>query len=111
MIIGGEKGQVIQNIRQAVMDGDLNRKVELGDPALSAAQRRDVSMRCVQRMATPSYRLRNLCARTMEDIVGWTQNLDTQIVGLENLKGSARRGHRDQQSFQSAGQYHHPKAG
>lgn len=87
MIIGGEKSPVIQNIRQAIADNDLNRKVELGDPALSAAQRRDVSMRCIQRMGTPTYHLRNFCARTMEDMVGWTQNLDTQIVGLEHLKG------------------------
>lgn len=87
MIIGGEKRPVIQNIRQATQDGELNRKVELGDPALSADQRRDVCMRWAQCRQTPSYRLRNFCARALEDVVGWAQNLDTQIVGLEHLKG------------------------
>ena len=42
MIIGGSKKQVIENIEQAVLDNDLNRKVEEGDAELSPEEEKKI---------------------------------------------------------------------
>lgn len=39
MIIGGSKKQVIKNIQQALDEGNLNKKVENGDPSLSPEEK------------------------------------------------------------------------
>ena len=39
MIIGGEKNQVILNMQKAIQAGELNQKVEEGDPSLSPEDR------------------------------------------------------------------------
>lgn len=87
MIIGGDKTQVIENIRQAAKDGDLNRKVEPGDPVLSGKKRLETVYAWKKNTETFKYRLCSWCARRVEDVVGWTQNRDTEIRGLENLNG------------------------
>mgnify|MGYP003103233215 CR=1 FL=1 len=87
MIVGGKKGAVIQNIKSAAGEGDWNRKVEPGDAVLEPEQRKAVVYEFLKRRNTFSYRACNGCARLIRDSVGWTQNLDTQIAGMENLSG------------------------
>ena len=80
MIIGGSKGEVIENIRKAIMDEDFTRKVELGDPNLSMQQQLDISSECLSRLNTFSYRFCNRLARTAEDLAGWMLNIKTDIA-------------------------------
>ena len=35
MIVGGDKKPVIQNMKKNLKNGELNKKVEVGDPVLS----------------------------------------------------------------------------
>lgn len=87
MIIGGSKCEVIENIQKAVADEDFTRKVELGDPNLSIQQQLQISSDCISNLNTSSYKFNNLLARTIEDIAGFMLNLNTDIIGVENVRG------------------------
>lgn len=86
MIIGGSKKQVIKNIQQALDEGNLNKKVENGDPSLSPEEKRELLLRYQSRRKERKYRIYNDAACIVRDVVGWTQNRDTKIIGMENLK-------------------------
>lgn len=86
MIIGGSKKQVINNIQQALDEGNLNKKVENGDPSLSPEEKRELLLRYQSRRKERKYRIYNDAACIVRDVVGWTQNRDTKIIGMENLK-------------------------
>ena len=86
MIIGGDKKPVIENIKAALKDGDYSHKAELGDPKLSAQERTAVCFGFIKKRRTLKYKLSNRIARTIENIVGWAINRDTEIVGMENIK-------------------------
>lgn len=87
MIIGGSKKQVINNIQQALAEGNLNKKVETGDHALSPEEKRELLLRYQHRRKERKYRIYNDAACLVRDAVGWSQNRDTKIRGMENLKG------------------------
>lgn len=87
MIVGGKKEAVIRNIQCAADAGDWNRKVELGDARLEADERKAIAYEFLEKRKTLSYRACNGCARLVRNSVGWTQNRDTQIIGMENLSG------------------------
>lgn len=87
MIIGGSKKQVINNIQQALAEGNLNKKVETGDPALSPEEKRELLLRYQHRRKERKYRIYNDAACLVRDAAGWSQNRDTKIRGMENLKG------------------------
>ena len=86
MIIGGDKKPVIENIKAALRDEDDSRKVELGDPKLSKQERTAVCFGFIKKRKAVRYKLANRAARTIENIVGWAINRDTEIVGIENIK-------------------------
>ena len=86
MIIGGDKKPVIENIKAALRDEDYSRKVELGDPKLSKQERTAVCFGFIKKRKAVRYKLANRAARTIENIVGWAINRDTEIVGIENIK-------------------------
>lgn len=85
MIIGGKKADVVRNIQKAAEAGDWHRKVELGDAVLEPARKKEIVCQFLERRDTLSYRAGNVCARLIRDSVGWAQNRDTQILGMENL--------------------------
>lgn len=86
MIIGGSKKQVISNIQRALAEGNLNKKVELGDPALSSKEKQELLLRYGQCKKGRKYRICNSIACAIRDGVGWSQNRNTIIKGMENLK-------------------------
>ena len=67
-------------------DEDYSRKVELGDPKLSKQERTAVCFGFIKKRKAVRYKLANRAARTIENIVGWAINRDTEIVGIENIK-------------------------
>lgn len=87
MIIGGEKNQVILNMQKAIQAGELNQKVEEGDPSLLPEDREALLERYLAGQGSHKRRCRSYAACKIRDVIGWTQNRDTQIAGLEQLAG------------------------
>ncbi|MCD8125809.1 MAG: 1-acyl-sn-glycerol-3-phosphate acyltransferase [Lachnospiraceae bacterium] len=85
MLIGGDKAQVVANMRAAAECGDLNCKVEVDDPALSAEERKAVIRHFLDNYKTFGYRFCNVCARALTDTATRYLNRNTHIEGLENL--------------------------
>ncbi len=87
MIIGGDKTEVIENIKQAISEGDLNRKVEVNDPKLTAKERSRLVKKYIENKPTIPYRLCNIGARAFTDTGTKILNHRTRIDGLEKLAG------------------------
>ena len=86
MIIGDNKDKVIQNIRQALIDGDLNRKVEVDDPNLSAEEQEEIIKEYLENHKKISYKSKNEIARGIIAVATKALHKDTEIIGLENVK-------------------------
>lgn len=86
MIIGDNKDKVIQNIRQALIDGDLNRKVEVDDPNLSAEEQEEIIKEYLEDHKKISYKSKNEIARGIIAVATKALHKDTEIIGLENVK-------------------------
>lgn len=86
MIVGGDKEKVIENIKDAVENDELNSKVEIGDPKLSSEQKKRVIKRYLKRKKKFRYKLNNSIVRGIIKFVTWKENRDTEIIGLENVK-------------------------
>lgn len=87
MVIGGNRGQVIQNIRQAVINGTPHKKVEVDDPVLTAEQRKTLIDGYLKRRATIKFQINNVIARQITNGATKVINRTTQIVGMENASG------------------------
>ncbi|MCD7856303.1 MAG: 1-acyl-sn-glycerol-3-phosphate acyltransferase [Clostridiales bacterium] len=85
MLIGGDKAQVVANMRAAAERGDLNCKVEVDDPALPREEQEAVTRHFLDNYKTFGYRFCNVCARALTDTATRFLNRDTKIEGLENL--------------------------
>ena len=86
MIIGNNKDKVIENIRQAVADGDLNRKVEVDDPNLTAEEQEEIIKEFLEDHKKISYKSKNEIARGIIAVATKALNKDTEIVGIENVE-------------------------
>lgn len=86
MIIGGDKEKVIENIKDAVENDELNSKVEVNDPKLTSEQKQRVIKNYLRRKKKIYYKLNNRIARGIIRMVTWMENRDTEIIGLENVK-------------------------
>ena len=86
MIIGENKGAVIENIKNAVESGEFNKKVEINDPDLSNDERDEIVNKYLSRRKKITYRLNNRTARVIADTVSWSENRISEIEGLENIK-------------------------
>ncbi|WP_125589314.1 lysophospholipid acyltransferase family protein [Companilactobacillus jidongensis] len=86
MIIGNSKVEVIKNIKQAINDKKFNDKVEIDDPVLTKDESRDVIQKYLHDLHSPFYRVNNLVSRTIANIMTSILNINTSIVGLENIK-------------------------
>lgn len=87
MIFGGEKSQVIERIRQAAREGNFHAKTELGDPCLNVKEREALLSRFMEERGRASFRLKRFGARCITDGLTWYTNRDTEILGVENLRG------------------------
>lgn len=86
MIIGGSKVEVIENIKKAIESNELNKKVEIGDPHLSSKQKQEIIKKYIENKDKLSYKIKNNIARLIIDIITNTQNKETEIIGIENIK-------------------------
>ncbi|MCC8136829.1 MAG: 1-acyl-sn-glycerol-3-phosphate acyltransferase [Clostridiales bacterium] len=86
MLIGGNKEQVIANMKAASERGDLNCKVEMDDPLLSDEDRERIARRYLDNYNTLGYRFCNICARALTDTATRILNRNTKIEGLENIR-------------------------
>lgn len=87
MIIGDNKGAVIQNMKEAVQREAYNDKVEVDDPNLSAEEKSEIINHYLQNYRTLGYKICNWLARCVIDTVTKTENRSTQVRGLDNLTG------------------------
>ncbi|MCC8357083.1 MAG: 1-acyl-sn-glycerol-3-phosphate acyltransferase [Oscillospiraceae bacterium] len=86
MIFGGEKDQVIENIRAAAGRGEFHAKVEVDDPNLTDEQKAALVREFWEKRKRPRYSICNRIARVIENTAAKLVNGSTQIEGLENLK-------------------------
>ncbi len=86
MIVGGNKEKVIENIKDAVENDELNSKVEVNDPKLTNEQKQRVIKKYLKSKKKIYYRLNNKIARGIIKMVTWMENRDTEVIGLENVK-------------------------
>lgn len=86
MIIGDNKKEVINNIKIAADNKEFNKKVEVNDPKLSTEQKRKIIEKYLKTRNGLGYKFNNEIARLVVDFVTWSQNKDTEIVGLENIE-------------------------
>lgn len=87
MIIGGSKVQVIKNIKQAILDGDLNRKVEEGDAELSPEQEAELVAKFFKARKKPTFRLKHAAMQKMNDAQAKAYDKLIKVEGAENLEG------------------------
>lgn len=87
MIIGGSKRAVIDNIKRYANAGLLNHKVEINDATLNQKQRVALIYNYLKLIKTPQYKVNNLLARGIADILTEFINTKTTFSGLEKIKG------------------------
>lgn len=81
-----EREQVIHNIKNAVLEGRFNDKVEVNDPVLDESQIRTLLYKFLKHRQSPIYGVRNFITRRIADLFTFRMSSDIRIVGLENLK-------------------------
>lgn len=86
MIIGNNKDLVIENIKKRVEEKEFNAKVEVDDPKLSANERNKLINDYLKNRETMSYKAKNMIAKGIINCVSWSQNRETEILGLENIQ-------------------------
>jgi len=92
MIIGENKGKVIDNIKQATEEKEYNVKVEVNDPEVTNSEKKEIINKYLVNKRKISYKAKNELARVTVDIAMWMENRGTVIKGIEkvehiNLKG------------------------
>lgn len=87
MIIGGSKVRVIENIKQAILDGDLNRKVEEGDAELTADEEAKLVTKFFKARKKPTFRLKHKAMQKMNDAQAKAYDKLIRVEGAENLEG------------------------
>ncbi|MDF7672879.1 lysophospholipid acyltransferase family protein [Lactobacillus sp. ESL0701] len=85
MIIGDDRERVIANIKQATETGDLNAKVEVGDPVLSLQERKDLVNAFWQEQQTLKGKLNNKIGHTFFKAIARVLTGSTTFTGLDNL--------------------------
>ncbi len=85
MIIGEHRDQVIQNIEDAVRDGDYYRTVEVDDPVLTRDERYALLAKRKDQMDSFGFTYYNRAARSCVWILSRWLNWDSKFLGLENL--------------------------
>lgn len=86
MIIGENKDAVISNIKEAANNKEFHKKVEVDDPDLSNEEKSEIIEKYLKNKDGIKYKVNNEIARLIVNLVTWSQNRDTEIVGLENVK-------------------------
>lgn len=85
MIIGDNREQVIQNIENAVKNGNWNAKVEVGDPVLSLNESKDLVNNFWQEQKTIKGKINDRIGHLFFNSLTHFLTSSTTFTGLENL--------------------------
>lgn len=86
MIIGDNKGKVIENIKRALENGEQNKKVEIGDPSLDSKEQEKIIRDYMEKQNKLGYKINNKIANIILNTVTNIETKDTEFVGIENIK-------------------------
>lgn len=92
MIIGNDRGAVIDNIKKAVEDGTLNVKVEVGDPQISDKESAAIVNEYLRSRKKYSFKSKAAVACMLADMLTEHFNRDTEIVEeceMDDIEGGA----------------------
>lgn len=87
MIFGNKRDAVIENIKTSVENGDFHVTVELDDPELSPEETKKIVDGYLQRRKSTSFKFKTFWARRLVSVITRMLNGNTEIVGIEKLKG------------------------
>ena len=87
MIIGENKDKVINNIRKAIQEGELNKKVEVDDPNLTLEEQEEIIKEYLDNRKKITFKSKNEIARSIISVATKALHKDTEIVGIENAEG------------------------
>ncbi|MBP3899817.1 1-acyl-sn-glycerol-3-phosphate acyltransferase [Candidatus Saccharibacteria bacterium] len=90
MIIGGSKAKVIENIKRAIAENDLNRKVEEGDAKLDEEGERKIIEQFYGLRKSKTFRLKKAAMQKMADAQLLAYDRLISFDGLENLPRTGR---------------------
>ncbi|MBQ3271196.1 1-acyl-sn-glycerol-3-phosphate acyltransferase [Candidatus Saccharibacteria bacterium] len=90
MIIGGSKAKVIENIKRAIAENDLNRKVEEGDAKLDEEGERKIIEQFYGLRKSKTFRLKKTAMQKMADAQLLAYDRLISFDGLENLPRTGR---------------------
>lgn len=77
---------VIENIRRAIKENNLNAKVEEGDPVVSQSDREKVILNYDTKKKKIKNKVEYYFARSLTDSIAKSVNKETKIIGLENIQ-------------------------
>ncbi len=85
MIIGGSKKEVIKNIQKNILENELNKKVEVGDPILTDEEINKVLKNFFENKNKKDYKLKKKAAiRIVKKSTKYIDNIE--VIGIEKLK-------------------------
>lgn len=87
MIIGDRRAEVVENIRKAANERNLNAKVEVNDPKLTTEQSAALVERYIKRRDKVSFKAKSYCSRKIVNTFTKALNKETEIIGIENMDG------------------------
>ena len=85
MIIGGSKKEVIKNIQKNILENELNKKVEVGDPILTDEEINKALNNFFENKKKKDYKLKKKAAlKIVKESTKYVDNIE--VVGIEKLK-------------------------
>ena len=85
IVIDEYRLDVIENIKEALEEGDFYAKVEVNDPVLTLPERNKMLRKVIRRVHYPTYKVKKRIARKMANIASRTVNKKVDIIGIEKL--------------------------
>lgn len=86
MIIGKNKEKIINNIKEAVEQGEYNKKVEVDDPILSTEEKDKILKEYLENKDKKSFKIKTKIAKNAISFFTKVLYKDLKIVGIENIK-------------------------
>lgn len=86
MIIGKNKGKVIDNIKKAIETEEYNKKVEVDDPNLTTEEKDEIIKKYLLNKDKTSFKIKTKIDKAMMAFFTNVLNKDTEIVGIANIE-------------------------
>ena len=85
MIIGGSKKEVIENIKKNILENELNKKVEVGDPVLTEEKIAILLDKFFKNKCKINYKIKNKAAlKIVKESAKYVDNIE--VIGIEKIK-------------------------